>query len=391
MPTYLRFGDVPKKRHTRLAHEKESSYKHEGMCYEQVVTTAGFDRAYSIMYHLRPPTRVRAIEPAGTWRIVIAPEQALRHHHIRTAAMPRAGDPIRGRMPLMTNPDVTCYRCRPAKAQEMLFRNATADEVIFIYGGSGVLESTFGKLDYRAGDYVVIPRNTTYRIAPDNLLNEDHLVLESESAVRIPRRYKNPDGQIKLGAPYCERDLHGPREPLFIDSDRDTEILIKDGSRLTRYIMANHPFDAVGWDGFVYPYTFNVADFEPLTGTIHQPPPIQQTFEAKGFVLCTFAPRMLDTHPEAIKVPYVHSNVEADEVLFYVRGKFGSRKGIESGSLTLHPRGVPHGPHPGTILESMSATRTEELAVMFDTEKPLSLTTDALSLDDPGYPFSWLS
>ena len=390
MPIYMRFGDVPPKRHIRLEREKRASYQQEGLCYEHVVTTGGFDRAYSIMYHLRPPTRVRSVEAVGSWRISKAPEQALRHHHLRSSEMSRDGDPIRGRVPLLTNSDVTCYRCRPDMEQEMLFRNATADEMIFIHRGGGVIESSFGKLDYREGDYVVIPRNTTYRIVPDNVISEDHLVLESAGAIRIPERYRNSDGQIKLGAPYSERDFHGPREPLFVDRERDTEILIKDGLRLTRYVMAHHPFDVVGWDGFVYPYTFNVADFEPITGTVHQPPPIQQTFESKGFVICTFAPRMLDTHPLAIKVPYVHSNVDADEVLFYVRGKFGSRKGIESGSLTLHPRGVPHGPHPGTIAESANATRTEELAVMFDTEQPLALTSDAVELDDPDYPLSWI-
>ena len=390
MPTYLRFGDVPKKRHTRLAREANSSFNNEGLCYEHVVTTAGFDRAYSILYHLRPPTRVRAIEPAGHCIIEKAAEQCLRHHHLKTSALPRAGDPIGGRVPILFNEDMTCYRCRPETPQPMLYRNGAADEVIFIFHGGGTLESSFGKLDYSEGDYVVIPRGTTYRLVPCDISIEDYLILESESAIRVPRKYKNPDGQIKLGAPYSERDLHGPREPLFVDSEKDTDVLVKDGLRLTRYVMANHPFDVVGWDGFIYPYTFNVADFEPLTGTVHQPPPIQQTFEAKGFVLCTFAPRMLDTHPQAIKVPYVHSNVEADEVLFYVRGNFGSRKGIEPGSISLHPRGIPHGPHPGTIMASMLATHTDELAVMFDTEKPLALTTNAMKLDDPAYPLSWL-
>jgi homogentisate 1,2-dioxygenase len=390
MPTYMRFGDVPGKRHIKLNRNAKDSFNNEGIAYEHVVTTAGFNRAYSIMYHRRPPTRVKAIEPAGQMTIQRATEQVLRHTHLRTAQMPRAGDVISGRVPLMLNSDVTCYRCRPLNQQPVLYRNAAADELIFIFGGGGVLESSYGKLPYREGDYVVIPRGTTYRIVASEISKEDYLILESDGAVRIPPKYMNRDGQIKLGAPFYERDLHGPREMLYIDDERDTEILIKDGKRLTRYVMANHPFDVVGWDGFIYPYTFNVADFEPITGTIHQPPPIQQTFEIKGFVVCTFAPRHLDTHPEAIKVPYVHSNVEADEVLFYVRGNFGSRRGIEAGSISLHPRGVPHGPHPGTIQASMSATRTEELAVMFDTEKPLSLTTEALKLEDVSYWKSWM-
>jgi homogentisate 1,2-dioxygenase len=390
MPNYMHFGDVPKKRHTKLERNADSSYKHEGIAYEHVVTTAGFNRAYSIMYHLRPPTRVKKIEPAGFWNFERAEDQELRHYHLKTNGMARQGDPIRGRVPLMMNSDVVCYRCRPAQQQQMLYRNAAADEVIFVFHGVGVMESPYGKLDYREGDYIVIPRGTTYRLVAKNIAAEDYLILEAEGAVRVPPKYMNKDGQIKLGAPYSERDLHGPREPLMIDEEKDTEILIKDWNRLTRYVMANHPFDVVGWDGFIYPFTFNVDDFEPITGTVHQPPPIQQTFECKGFVICTFAPRLLDTHPQAIKVPYVHSNVEADEVLFYVRGNFGSRKGIESGSLSLHPRGIPHGPHPGTIMESMKATRTEELAVMFDTDRPLHLTKDALKMDDANYPFTWL-
>ncbi|MGH7144226.1 MAG: homogentisate 1,2-dioxygenase [Planctomycetota bacterium] len=390
MPIYMRQGRVPPKRHTRLERPVEGSFKREGLYYEHVVTTEGFDRAYSILYHTRPPTRVRASEPAGVWPVTPVPQEVLRHHHLKTAAMPRAGDPIRGRVPLFTNADLTCYRCRPSLPQTTLFRNGGADEVIFVFHGGGVLESVYGKLPYRAGDYIVIPRGTTYRLVPAAIAAEDYLILEAAGPVRVPARYMNHDGQIKLGAPYSERDLHGPQEPLFIDEEKDTELLVKDGVRLTRCVLANHPFDAVGWDGFLYPFTFNVDDFEPITGTVHQPPPIQQTFDVRGFVICTFAPRMLDTHPKAIKVPYVHSNLEADEVLFYVRGQFGSRRGVEAGSLTLHPRGIPHGPHPGTILASMDQTRTEELAVMFDTEKPLALTAEALTMDDPSYPLSWL-
>ncbi len=196
-------------------------------------------------------------------------------------------------------------------------------------------------------------------------------MIESHGSLAVPARYRNPDGQLKLGSPYSERDLHGPREIGVSDFEQETPILIKDGCRLTRYTMAAHPFDVVGWDGMVYPYTFNADDFEPITGRVHQPPPVQQTFEAPGFVVCTFAPRMLDTDPEAIKVPYAHSNVQADEVLYYVRGRFGSRRGVEEGSFTLHPRGIPHGPHPGTIVASRDAKWTEELAVMVDTVRPL--------------------
>ena len=225
---------------------------------------------------------------------------------------------------------------------------------------------------------------------PDKVEEEDYLILESVGPVRIPQRYLNHEGQIKMGAPYSERDLHAPTEIITIDKEEDVDVLVKDGSRFTRVTLAHHPFDALGWDGYFYPFTFNAQDFEPITGTVHQPPPIHQTFEMRGYVVCTFAPRLLDTHPEAVKIPWVHDNVEADEVLFYVRGNFGSRRGIESGSITLHPRGIPHGPHPGTIMASKDALRTEELAVMFDTAHTLELTEESLALDDPKYPLSWL-
>ena len=390
MPIYRQIGQIPPKRHTRLARETEKSFLHEGMYYEHVVTTAGFDRAYSITYHLRPPTRVKRTELAGQIELKGVGNQALEHRHLRTQQLPRRGEVIRGRVPMLFNYDVACYRCRPAENQAALYRNGAADEMIFIASGAGALESPYGRLPYRADDYIVIPRGTTYRLVPDDVRKEDHLILESHSAVRIPAHYLNPDGQIKLGSPYSERDFHGPSDPLTIDREQEAEVLVKDGSRLTRTILAHHPFDVIGWDGMIYPFTFNAMDFEPLTGTVHLPPPFQQTFECHGFVICTFAPRCLDHHPQAIKVPYVHSNTEADEVLFYVRGQFGSRRGVGIGSISHHPAGIPHGPHPGTIRASMDATRTEELAVMFDTERPLAVTPQAMELDDPSYPLSWM-
>jgi homogentisate 1,2-dioxygenase len=388
MPPYKQVGSVPRKRHTQ--HRAQPGFRNEGLYYEEVVTTAGFGRAYSIVYHLRPPTRVRKVEPAGEARVETVREPALRHHHLRSGKMPRAGDPVTGRVALLTNADVTLARCRPAQPQAELYRNADADEVIFVHRGRGTLSSMFGVLPFRPYDYVVVPRTTTYRLDFDAGAEPDLLVIEATGTVGIPPRYLNPDGQLRLGAPFYERDLHGPRETLLVDREQDTPVLIKDGNRLTRYTLAQHPFDAVGWDGLVYPFTFNADDFEPVTGTIHQPPPVHQTFEAPGFVVCTFAPRMLDTHPEAIKVPYAHSNVQADEVLYYVRGYFGSRRGVEESSFTLHPRGIPHGPHPGTIVASRQATRTDELAVMVDTVRPLALTRQALEMDDPNYPYSWL-
>ncbi len=389
MPHYLSLGTIPKKRHT--AHRTSPGYKNEGIYYEEVVSTHGFSRAYSIAYHLRPPTRVKKVEAAGKLIVERVEQHSLRHHHLKTVKIPPKGDPITGRIPLFTNADVTLWRCRPTQSQNELFRNGLAEEIVFVHKGSGRLLTHFGVLPFKPFDYVVIPRCTTYMLEFDASSGQpDLLVIESPGLLGFPQRYLNPDGQFRLGAPFCERDLHGPTEPLIIDQEKDVTILIKDGERLTRYTLANHPFDVVGWDGFVYPFTFNADDFEPITGTIHQPPPIHQTFESVGFVVCTFAPRMLDTHPDAIKVPYAHSNVESDEVLYYVRGKFGSRRGVEESSFTLHPHGIPHGPHPGTIAASKDMKWTDELAVMVDTFRPLFLTREAMEMDDPAYPMSWL-
>jgi homogentisate 1,2-dioxygenase len=393
MPRYLRLGDVPRKHHLRFPRGPGASYKGEGLHYEHVVTTEGFDRAYSILYHLKPPTRVKGVELVREWAPRAAAPSPLRHHHLKSAGLPRAGDPYTGRVPLLFNQDMICSRCRPATAMADgvdFYRNGQFDDLIFVWRGGGWLESTFGRLRYRAEDYIVIPRGTTYRLVPDDIGQEDYLVLESSHPVRLPARYLQPEGQIRMGAPYSERDFHGPSELAPDDREGDYAVLLKDRARLTRVVLASHPFDVVGWDGYLYPFTFNANDFEPITGTVHLPPPIHQTFEIRGYVVCTFAPRWLDHHPEAIRVPWAHDNTEADEVLFYVRGQFGSRKGVEPGSFTLHPQGIPHGPHPGTTLKSLEAQRTEELAVMFDTQFPLQLTEDALALDDPTYPLSWL-
>ncbi|MEM7314659.1 MAG: homogentisate 1,2-dioxygenase [Planctomycetota bacterium] len=390
MPSYRKLGIIPPKRHIKLKRPVEESYLGEGLYYEHVLTTDGFSGPYSIMYHLRPPTRTLAVEHAGTVDLVEADDLPLRHVHLKTGDMPRGGDPITGRIPLFFNDDMVAYRCRPDSKQSTLYRNGAADEVIFVNQGAGYVDTTFGRLSYRRGDYIVMPRTSIYQMVPDSLEQEDYLVLESFSPVRVPPRYQNAEGQMHMGAPYYERDFHGPTELATVDDDSPTDLLVKDGKRLTKMTLANHPLDVAGWDGWVYPYTFNAWDFEPLTGTVHLPPPYQQTFECDGFVICTFAPRYLDHHPEAIKVPYAHSNIQADEVLFYVDGEFGSRKGVEVGSLTLHPGGIPHGPHPGTIIGSMDVDKTEEMAVMFDTHRPLKTTRAAMDFDDPSYPMSWL-
>lgn len=390
MTYYMKMGKVPAKRHIKLERPKAESHLGEGMYYEHVVTTEGFDRAYSIMYHLRPPTRVTKIEHVGQVALRAADPVELRTHHVKTFELPRKGDPITGRVPMFFNDDLVSYTCKPKKEQETIFRNGAADEVVFIHEGGGVLETNYGLVPYKEGDYVVIPRTTNYRFRPDNIAKESYLVIESFGSVRVPDRYRNADGQLMLGMPFYERDLHGPTQLVTIDNETETNVIVKDHDRLTRITHASHPFDVIGWDGFVYPYTFSAHDFEPLTGTVHLPPPVQQTFEARGFVICTFAPRYLDHHPQAVKVPYVHSNVEADEVLFYTRGNFASRRGVTHGSMTLHPGGIPHGPHPGTIMASMNHDRTEELAVMFDTDRKLHITPEAMGIDDAQYPYSWL-
>jgi homogentisate 1,2-dioxygenase len=376
-----------------MPREQAASHQGEGLHYEHVVTTEGFDRAYSIVYHLKPPTRVRQVDLWREASLRAAAPAPLRHHHLKSADLPRAGDPYTGRVPLLFNDDITCLRCRPATAMAQeydFYRNGRSDDVIFIWAGGGWLESQYGRLRYRQDDYLVIPRGTIYRLVPDDIAREDYLILESAHPVRLPARYLHPEGQIRMGAPYSERDFHGPTEILAHDEEGKFAVLTKDRGRFTRNILAGHPHDVVGWDGFVYPFTFNANDFEPITGTVHLPPPVHQTFEINGFVICTFAPRHLDHHPEAVKVPWAHDNTEADEVLFYVRGEFGSRKGVAPGSFTLHPQGIPHGPHPGTTLRSFAHDRTEELAVMFDTQFPLQLTAEALAIDDPDYPLSWL-
>lgn len=388
MPPYVQRGTIPKKRH--IAHKTEPGFLGEGLYYEEVISSEGFSRAYSIAYHMRPPTRVLRIEDAGRSQLEAASDIPLRHVHVKTKEMARAGDPIRGRVPMFFNADCLIARCRPTIQQAEFYRNAQQDEMIFVHSGTGRLESMYGELPFGPMDYLIVPKCTTYRLVFDDVAQADLLVVEARGTLGFPPRYINPDGQFRLGAPFCERDLRGPNLVEPCAEEGEYPVLIKDGKRWTRYVLASHPWDVVGWDGMIYPFAFNADDFEPITGKVHQPPPIHQTFQADGFVVCTFAPRMLDTHPDAIKVPYAHSNIESDEVLYYVRGQFGSRRGVELGSLTLHPHGIPHGPHPGTIVASRNATYTDELAVMIDTFAPLQVAADAISMDDPNYPFSWL-
>jgi homogentisate 1,2-dioxygenase len=270
------------------------------------------------------------------------------------------------------------------------YRFAHGDEVIFIHEGCGVLESQFGMLRYRPGDYLVIPTGTTWRILPDVKVESRMLVVEAFGHIEPPRRYINDYGQLLESAPYSERDIRPPQELATHDEEGEFEVRIKARGSITRYLYTHHPLDVVGWDGHLWPFAFNIEDFEPITGRVHQPPPVHQTFDGPGFVLCSFVPRLFDYHPLAIPAPYNHSNVDSDEVIYYVKGDFMSRKGIESAALTVHPNGIPHGPHPGTYEGSIGKARTDELAVMVDTFRPLRLTAHALALEDESYPYSWM-
>lgn len=382
MPRYHKLGQIPRKRHTQFR-------KPDGTLYhEQVFGTKGFSGVASILYHAQPPTRVEDYTALGDLRPEPLKDEPLHHRHLRTKGFPAHGDPVSGRVALLVNDDVSIGLCRPVEPMPYFYKNADGDDLLFVHEGTGRLETMFGTLPYHAGDYLVIPRGTIYRVVAETPETRI-LFIESPSAIETPHRYRNEYGQLLEHAPYCERDIRLPETLESHDEAGEYEVRIKARGRLNGYRYDFHPLDVVGWDGFVYPWAFNIADFEPITGSIHQPPTVHQTFEAHNYVVCSFVPRMLDYHPDAIPVPYNHSNLESDELLYYVNDKFGSRKGIEVGSMTLHPSGLPHGPQPGAVEASLGAKRTEELAVMLDTFRPLYLTRQAKDLEDSRYPFSW--
>lgn len=382
MPRYVQLGKVPKKRH--IAFRKPDG----GLYSEQVIGVHGFSGIMSVAYHINLPTRIAKFEARGT----VAPEyiahEPLHHRHLKTRLMKPCGDPVSGRIPLMGNNDVLWSQALVADQMDYFYKNADGDDVLFMHDGSGVVETMYGPLPYRPGDYVVIPRGTIYKVVMDSV-PQRMLSILAFSHVETPKRYRNEYGQLLEHAPYTERDFHPPTELETHDEKGSFKVLVRARGELTELTYDFHPFDIVGWDGYVYPYTFNINDFQPITGMLHMPPPIHQTFQAGNFVICSFCPRMLDFHPEAVPVPYNHSNVDSDEVLYYVNGNFGSRKGIEEGSITLHPLGIPHGPQPGVAEASLGATRTEELAVMVDTFHPLKLTSEALEIEDDSYWKSW--
>ena len=349
----------------------------------------GFSGVQSLLYHLRPPTQMQRIVLDKAVEIPYEEPGPLRHRHLRTATVAAGGDAIASRVPLLANADVCISIARPTAPMSYWYRFAQGDEVIFIHNGSGVLESQYGLLRYRAGDYLVIPTGVLWRLLPDADIEQRLLVIEANGHVEPPARYLNRYGQFLEHAPYSERDLRPPTELMTHDEAGEFEVRVKARDRITRYLYHHHPLDVVGWDGHLYPFAFNIEDFEPITGRIHQPPPVHQTFESPGFVLCSFVPRLFDYHPLAIPAPYNHSNVDSDEVIYYVEGNFMSRKGIEQASITVHPGGIPHGPHPGMYEGSVGKERTEELAVMIDTFRPLRFAQNALQFEDKDYPYSW--
>jgi homogentisate 1,2-dioxygenase len=383
MPTYHSLGSIPRKRH--IAFRRPDG----GLYAEQLVGNEGFTGPSSLLYHIHPPTTVLSVRRIGECGLEADPDRTLRHRHFRTAAIAEGGSPTLDRTPILFNADIAMLFARPTSTDAHFYRNAQADEVVYVSQGKGVLETQFGDLPYREGDYLLIHRGILHRYA---MAPEPHrlLIFESRGYVRTPKRYRNEYGQIVEGAPYSERDFRRPMDLRTHDERGEFPVVIKQYDGLNEYVLDHHPCDVIGWDGMFYPWAFNIADFEPIVGKVHQPPPVHQTFQGDGFVICSFCPRPYDFHPEAVPAPYNHSNVDSDEVLYYASSEFMSRKGIEYGSITHHPDGIPHGPHPGRAEASIGARETNELAVMMDSFRPLSVAQAALPVEDPRYFRSWV-
>jgi homogentisate 1,2-dioxygenase len=381
---YHTLGNIPHKRHTQFR-------KPDGTLYsEELVSTEGFSDVYSLVYHAHPPTLISKIGTPYSVAPEIVDDKNMMHRSLEGFKIDRRDDYLHSRKPVLVNNDVYISLAAPRESMtDYFFKNSSADEVIFIHEGSGTLKTLYGNLTFGYGDYVVIPRGTIYQLHFDTPSNRLFIV-ESFSPVRTPKRYRNHFGQLLEHSPFCERDIRKPVNLETHDEKGEFSILIKKQDHIYPYKYATHPFDAIGWDGYLYPYAFSIHDFEPITGRVHQPPPVHQTFEAGGFVICSFVPRLYDYHPDSIPAPYNHSNVDSDEVLYYVDGDFMSRKHVTRGMITLHPLGIPHGPHPGTVEKSIGAKETKELAVMVDTFRPLKLTKQALDIENPGYWKSWV-
>lgn len=384
MPIYHQLGRIPRKRH--VAFRKPDGSLHP----EELVGNKGFTGLSSLLYHLRLPTAVKSVRHLRDVVWEAEGDRTLCHRHFRTAPLQTGPSPVLDRVPLLFNADVALQMVRPTSEDDFFYRNGQGDEIVFVTEGEGTLESSFGVVAFRSGDYLVIPRGVVHRYRFAGQQPQRFLVIESRGDVRTPKRYRNDQGQLVEGAPYSERDIRRPTDLETHDETGDFRILVKSANRLTEMVMAHHPFDVVGWDGYYYPWAFSIHDFEPRVGRTHLPPPVHQTFEVDGFVVCSFCPRPYDFDKEAVPAPYSHSNVMSDEVLYYANAEFMSRKGIEYGSITLHPDGLPHGPQPGKTEESIGAKWTDELAVMVDTFRPLKASRQALALEDSAYPLSWL-
>lgn len=385
MPHYYLLGNIPSKRHTQFR-------KPDGTLYsEQLFSTEGFSSNSSLLYHLHPPTIIlKAEEPVNVAPVAASPN-ILKHRSFKGFKIQAGESYLESRKTVLFNNDVHITLAGPKKGlpEHVFYKNADTDEVIFIHKGTGRLKTQYGQLPFGYGDYVVVPRGTIYQIEFDD---EDNrlFIVESFSPITFPKRYLSKYGQLLEHAPFCERDLRKPENLETIDKKGEFLIQVKKKGYMYPIWYGHHPFDVVGWDGCEYPYILSIHDFEPITGRVHQPPPVHQTFDAHNFVICSFVPRLFDYHPYAIPAPYNHSNIDSDEVLYYVDGDFMSRKHVEQGMITLHPAGIPHGPHPGTVEKSIGAKETKELAVMVDTFHPLQLTKDAVDIEDDAYVYSWM-
>ena len=381
---YHQLGQIPPKRHTQFRKPDGSLYA------EELFSTEGFSDVYSLIYHTHPPTQIVQVGDPYSVAPKLVSDKQLKHRSLKGFQIAPEDDYLRSRKPVLVNDECRITLAAPRKSMsDYFYKNADADEVIFIHEGTGTLRTMYGNLDFSYGDYLVVPRGTTYQLT-FNDENNRLLIVESTSPITTPKRYRNNYGQLQEHSPFCERDIRKPMQLETHDEQGDFLFYIKKQDQIYPYHYLNHPFDVVGWDGYLYPYAFSIHNFEPITGRLHMPPPIHQTFDTKGFVICSFVPRLYDYHPLSIPAPYNHSNIDSDEVLYYVDGDFMSRKSVERGQITLHPGGIPHGPHLGTVEKSIGAKETLELAVMVDTFRPLKMTEFAAGIEDKEYYRSWL-
>lgn len=384
MPLYHQLGNIPPKRHTIFRKENGDLY------YEQLFGTIGFDGMSTNMYHEHRPTQVKKILGQYSVAPKIAKANNIQSYRLRGFQVVPEDDFLESRKAVLTNSDCTIVLAAPKKStDDYFYKNTDADELIFVHKGSGTLRTMLGNLKFSYGDYLLIPRGVIYKMDFDDE-NNRLFIVESRRPIYTPKRYRNWFGQLLEHSPFCERDIRRPDHLETHDEKGDFLIKVRKQDEIFDMVYATHPFDVVGYDGYNYPYAFSIHDFEPITGRIHQPPPVHQTFETDAFVICSFVPRLYDYHPDSIPAPYNHSNIDSDEVLYYVDGDFMSRNDIEAGHISLHPAGIPHGPHPGAVERSIGKEKTEELAVMVDTFKPLMLTEEAMKIADEEYYKSWL-